>query len=94
MLMKFTIVISTALVVLAGSLAMAKDSLDQKRGKTRGMADQTLNDLYKLQPTAKAAIAKSAEHAVFTNMRTNLLVVSAAPGQESRLPLTASRKPS
>jgi hypothetical protein len=44
------------------------------------MADQTLQDLYKLQPTAQAAIQKSAGCAVFNNMGTNLLLVSTARG--------------
>jgi lipid-binding SYLF domain-containing protein len=44
------------------------------------MADQTLQELYKLQPTAKAAIQKSAGYAVFNNMGTNLLLVSTARG--------------
>jgi lipid-binding SYLF domain-containing protein len=78
--MNFKYIICIAIVVLAGSLAIAKDSLDQKREKTRSMADQTLNDLYKLQPTAKAAIQKSVGYAVFSNMGTNLLIVSAARG--------------
>ena len=44
------------------------------------MADQTLQELYKLQPTAQAAIQKSAGYAVFNNMGTNLLLVSTARG--------------
>jgi lipid-binding SYLF domain-containing protein len=44
------------------------------------MAAQTLEDLYKLQPTAKAAIDKSAGYAVFNNMGTNLLLLSTARG--------------
>ena len=58
----------------------AKDSPDQKREKTRKMAAQTLQDLYKLQPTAQAAIQKSAGYAVFNNMGTNLLLLSTARG--------------
>ena len=44
------------------------------------MAAQTLQDLYKLQPTAEAAIQKSAGHAVFNNKGTNVLLVSTASG--------------
>jgi len=68
------------IILLAGSVAMAKDSPDQKREKTRKMADQTLKDLYKLQPTAEGAIQKSAGYAVFNNMGTNLLLLSTARG--------------
>jgi len=44
------------------------------------MAAQTLQDLYKLEPTARAAIYKSAGYAVFNNMGTNLLLLNTARG--------------
>jgi lipid-binding SYLF domain-containing protein len=44
------------------------------------MANQTLSELYKLQPTAQAAIQKAAGYAVFNNMGTNLLLLSTARG--------------
>lgn len=65
---------------LAASMAHAKDTPDQKREKTRKMASQTLQDLYKLQPTAQGAMQKSAGYAVFNNMGTNLLLLSTARG--------------
>jgi lipid-binding SYLF domain-containing protein len=66
--------------MLALGLATAKDSPDEKREKTRKMAAQTLQDLNKLQPSAKAAIEKSAGYAVFNNMGANLLLLSTARG--------------
>jgi len=69
-----------ALILLATGLSSAKDSPDQKREKTRKMAAQTLQDLYKLQPTAQAEIQKAAGYAVFNNMGTNLLLLSTARG--------------
>jgi hypothetical protein len=69
-----------AVILLASGLATSKDSPDQKREKTRKMADQTLLDLYKLEPTAQAAIQKSAGYAVFNNMGTNVLLLSTARG--------------
>ncbi|HEY6119925.1 MAG TPA: YSC84-related protein [Pyrinomonadaceae bacterium] len=79
--MRFRIIgASLAVILLATGLANAKDSPDEKRAKTRKMAAQTLQDLYKLQPTAQAAIQKSAGYAVFNNMGTNLLLVSTARG--------------
>src|SRR5262249_14901091 len=68
-----------ALVLLVG-VAFAKDSPDKKRDKTRKMAEQTLNDLYKLQPTARAAIQKASGYAVFDNTGANLLLLSTARG--------------
>jgi lipid-binding SYLF domain-containing protein len=44
------------------------------------MKDATLTDLYKLQPTSRAAIQKSVGYAVFNNMGTNLLLLSTARG--------------
>jgi lipid-binding SYLF domain-containing protein len=79
--MKFKIVASSlGLILLAAGLASAGDSPDKKREKARKMADQTLQELYKLQPTSQAAIQKSAGYAVFNNMGTNLLLLSTARG--------------
>jgi len=79
--MKIRVIYSClAVILLASGLATAKDSPDQKREKTRKMAAQTLEDLYKLQPTAQAAIQKSAGYAVFNNMGTNVLLLSTARG--------------
>ena len=71
---------SLGVVLLAAGLASAGDSPDQKREKTRKMAAQTLQDLYKAEPTAQAAIQKSAGYAVFNNLGTNLFLLSTARG--------------
>ena len=74
--------ITQVLVVtlLAVGVASAKDTPDQKREKTRKMASQTLQDLYKAQPSAEGAMQKAAGYAVFNNMGTNLLLLSTARG--------------
>jgi lipid-binding SYLF domain-containing protein len=69
-----------ALTLLVAALANGGDSPDEKREKTRKMAAETLTDLYKLEPSARESIAKSAGYAVFSNMGTNLLLVSTARG--------------
>jgi lipid-binding SYLF domain-containing protein len=74
------IVSSLAVILVAASVAGAKDTPDQKRGKTRKMAAQTLEDLYKLQPTSRELVQKSAGYAVFNNMGANLLLLSTARG--------------
>lgn len=71
---------SLALILLVTALAIAKDSPEQKKQKTRKMAAQTLKDLYKLEPTAKELIQKSAGYAVFNNMGTNLFLLATARG--------------
>ena len=71
---------SLAIVLFAGGLAVAKDTPDEQREKTRKMAAQTLEDLYKLEPSSKELIQKSVGYAVFDNMGANLLLVSTARG--------------
>lgn len=75
-----TIAALLAIAGLTAGFASAKDSPDQQREKIRKMADATLKDLYKLQPTAQPAIRKSAGYAVFSNMGTNVLLLSTARG--------------
>ena len=69
-----------AMILLAVGLSSAKDSPDKKRDKTRKMASETLQDLYKLQPESKKALQKAAGYAVFNNMGTNILLLSTARG--------------
>jgi lipid-binding SYLF domain-containing protein len=75
-----TVATALGVILLAGGLAVAKDSPDQRRDKIRKMAAATLTDLYKLQPASEARIRKSAGYAVFNNMGTNLLLLSTARG--------------
>ena len=79
--MKFRMITSVfALAALSVSTICAADSPDEKKAKIRQGVSQTLQDLYKLQPGAQAAIQKAAGYAVFKNFGTNLLVVSTASG--------------
>ncbi len=68
------------IALLAAGVAGAKDSPEEKKEKSRKMAAQTLQELYKHQPTAQAAIQKAAGYAVFNNMGTNILLLSTARG--------------
>ena len=67
-------------MLLLGGFALAKDSPEKKKEKTRKMANETLNDLYKVQPKAKAGIQQAAGYAVFDNMGANVLLLSTARG--------------
>jgi hypothetical protein len=69
-----------AMMLFAAGLASAGDTPDQKRDKTRKMAAQTLQDLYKMRPESQQAVQSSAGYAVFNNMGTNLLLLSTARG--------------
>jgi len=69
-----------AITALCIGVAGAKQSPDEQREKIRKMAATTLEDLYKLQSSARTAIQNSAGYAIFNNMGTNLLLLSTARG--------------
>lgn len=58
----------------------AKDSLDDKKEKTRRMRDAVLADLYKEKPELKNRIKKAEGYAVFSNVGVNLVIASFAGG--------------
>ena len=72
--------IAMAFALLSVSFLCQAESKEQKQAKIRNAADQTLQDLYKLQPAARSAIQSSAGYAVFKNFGTNVLVLSTASG--------------
>lgn len=78
--MRHKVTISILIVALLYPIVVRADSVEEKQQKSRKMATQTLEDLYKLEPTAKTAIAKAAGYAVFNNMGTNILLLSTARG--------------
>jgi type II secretory pathway pseudopilin PulG len=84
-----------ALTLLAATLVSAKDKTpEQKKEKSRKMAAETLQQLYKLQPTAKTLIGKAAGYAVFNNMGTNLLWLSTARGAGIAINAKSKLRPS
>ncbi len=80
--MKIAIIVSLLAVTLtaAGAAGARGGSPDKEREKIRKMAAKALEDLYKLRPASRAAIARSAGYAVFDNTGTRLLVLSTARG--------------
>jgi lipid-binding SYLF domain-containing protein len=66
-----------AITMLCAGLRIAAEDNEEKKEKTRKMAAQTLQDLYKLEPGAQAAIQKSTGYAVFNNTGVNLLLSTA-----------------
>ena len=78
--MNAKMIVTIAALALFSVSALAGDKEDESKAKIRAAKDQTLQDLYKLQPSAKAAIDKSAGYAVFKNFGTNILVVSTGSG--------------
>jgi lipid-binding SYLF domain-containing protein len=79
--MKFKSIIAIlAMALVSASVSMASDKNEQKRQKIRQMSQQTLQELYKLQPSSKELIAKSAGYATFGSTGTNILLLSTASG--------------
>lgn len=66
-----------AAVALPG---FAKDSLEDKKVKTREMRDTVLAELYKQKPELKNRIKKAEGYAVFSNVGVNLVLASFAGG--------------
>ena len=79
--MKFKMIASILAVALLTVCAYGgEDDNEKKRQKTRKMAAEALQDLYKLEPTSQAVIQKAAGYAVFDNMGVNVLLLSTARG--------------
>ena len=79
--MRFKIIASIlAVALLTVGAYGGEDDNEKKREKTRKMAAEALQDLYKLEPSAQAAIQKASGYAVFDNMGVNVLLLSTARG--------------
>jgi lipid-binding SYLF domain-containing protein len=78
--MRLIVVPVLAIALLAGGTAKSKETNEQKRNNIQKMATDTLDNLYKIHPAARADIQKSAGYAVFDNMGVHLLLVSTARG--------------
>jgi lipid-binding SYLF domain-containing protein len=79
--MRFKIIASIlAAALLTVGAYGGEDDNEKKREKTRKMAAEALQDLYKLEPTSQASIQKAAGYAVFDNMGVNVLLLSTARG--------------
>ncbi len=71
---------ATLLCVLVVT-AHAGDSKEEKQGKIRKMAQDTLQQLYKVDPNTKAAIKGAAGYAVFSNLGVKILLAGSGNGQ-------------
>jgi hypothetical protein len=58
--------LSLGLAAAPATAAMSAAEKNKARSETRNMASATLNRLYKVQPSARKAIANSAGYAVFS----------------------------
>ena len=61
--------------------AASEEEIKQKRAEIRKMANESLARLYKLQPSAKGAVAKSAGYAVFSNFGMKIFLAGGGSGR-------------
>jgi lipid-binding SYLF domain-containing protein len=78
--MAITLVLSFA-VTAAPLWSASKEEIKQKKADIRKMAKETLARLYKVEPSAKKAISKSAGYAVFSNFGTKILFAGGGSGK-------------
>jgi lipid-binding SYLF domain-containing protein len=77
---KVSIVLMFALVVLIAVPAFAKTKQEKQAEVTKN-AKQTLDNLYKVRPSAKAAIKAAAGYAAFSNFGMKILLAGGGKGQ-------------
>jgi len=77
----WAVVIMVALGVSSGAFgAMTDKEKKAAREEAQKMANETLERLYKAQPSAKQAVAKAAGYAVFSNFGLKILVAGSGKG--------------
>jgi len=68
-------------VAFPSSLSAADEKIEQKKSDIRKMANDTLEKLYKTQPSAKKAIKKAAGYAVFSNFGMKIFFAGGGTGK-------------
>lgn len=75
----FLTVLMVAMVFIVPVASAA--SVEERRGEVRNMADKTLARLYKVRPSAQAAIGSAAGYAVFSNHGFKLFLLGGGSGR-------------
>lgn len=78
-----------AAALILGPPALAAPTVDEQRQALRSMAQETLDELYRIQPQAKKAIQKAAGYAVFSNVGMKIMVAGGGSGRG----IAVQRKP-
>ena len=76
----FSLVLSFTITAATVSAADKKE-IKEEKAEIRKMVNESLAQLYKLQPSAKKAVSKSAGYAVFSNFGTKIFVVGGGAGK-------------
>ena len=76
-----TIIITSLLAFMVTTATLQAAGNEQQRADLRKMAAETLSRLYKTQPSAEKAIAKSAGYAVFSNFGMKIFFAGGGTGK-------------
>lgn len=78
--LKGLLFVGAAWFVIAGSLAIAKESIEERRQVVRDMAGDTLERLYENLPSARAAVESAAGYGVFSNFGMKIFFAGGGKG--------------
>lgn len=73
--------LALAIGLVAAPALAAKKTPDEQKAAIRGMAKQTLADLYAAQPSAKKQVESAAGYAVFSNFGMKILIAGSGTGK-------------
>jgi lipid-binding SYLF domain-containing protein len=76
----FLALLAISLLVAGSAFAASDKDKQKKQADVRKMESETLSRLYKAQPQAKAAVAKAAGYAVFSNFGMKILLAGGGSG--------------
>ena len=74
-------ILSVVLMVSTFALAADQSKVNQERQEVRNRTKEILAQLYKAQPSAKAAVSKAAGYAVFSNFGMKIFVLGSGTGK-------------
>ena len=74
-------ILVTFTVIANSANAVSKEEIAQAQADIRKMANETLARLYKLQPSAKNVVSKSAGYAVFSNFGAKIFFIGGGTGK-------------
>jgi lipid-binding SYLF domain-containing protein len=75
-----SVVFALVLTLIGTAPAAAKDAKEEQRAAVRKSSQQILNQLYRVRPSAKGAVASAAGYAVFSNFGMKLFLAGGGSG--------------
>jgi len=75
------LVLGAGMAGLAPRIGMAADDKNKERDEVRQAAQSALNAVYKVQPSARAAVEAAAGYAAFSNFGMKILVAGSGTGK-------------